>query len=70
MNCLYSFVKYMVLCKKLKILKKSDTFRFRRYFGHKNDFMRNNYIGCLEAVESKGSFRGQGFMVVDIGLLL
>ena len=29
--------------------------------------MKDNYICCLEVVESKGSFRGQGFIVVDIG---
>ena len=37
------------------------------YFNHKHDLLKDNYIGCLEVVESKGSFRGQGFIVVDIG---
>ena len=39
--------------------------KIHRCFDHINDLLKD--IGCLEVLESKGSFRGQGFIVVDIG---
>ena len=59
----------MVLCKKLKIFLKNQILSDFEDISVTKMISWEIIIGCLEAVESKGSLRGQGFMVVDIGLL-
>ena len=59
----------MVLCKKLKIFLKNQILSDFEDISVTKMISWEIIIGCLEVVESKGSFRGQGFMVVDIGLL-